>query len=440
MKRREFLQFSALSGLAMSAAPHLSSAQGAEDGYGGPYYVFINASGGWDPRFHFDPSLEPEQNRLYSSIESVGNISYAPISYEQVTRNFDTENYNYRGILLTNAEFLEKYGSELLVLNGVDMKTNNHDAGSRAIWSGQLQEGYPSLGALVAAQYARELPMAYLSAGGYDATAGLVPLTRVGSAGNLQKLAYPNRIDPGNANSAAQYHSDATWNRIRAAQAARLEQGRKNALLPRMRQSRADLQAARITDRDLQALKLPEQLVQLGGYQLGSLQRAEQQAQIALAAFKGGISASVNLNIGGFDTHANHDRDQPEKIAMVWGLIDFLMREAEAQGLRDDLVVLVGSDFARGPNYNNERDTAGKDHWSIGSFLALGKGIKGNRVVGETTSEQRPRGLDPDTLQVSDTASPMSVEQIHLAFRQQLQLQGLGQDYPLAGIPLNPFG
>ena len=116
------------------------------------------------------------------------------------------------------------------------------------------------------------------------------------------------------------------------------------------------------------------------------------------------------------------------------------LREAEAQGLRDDLVVLVGSDFARGPNYNNERDTAGKDHWSIGSFLALGKGIKGKRVVGETTSEQRPRGLDPDTLQVSDTASPMSVEQIHLAFRQQLQLQGLGQDYPLAGSPLNLFG
>ena len=439
MKRRELFKYSALGACALSSLPFLSSADGAEDGYSGPFYVMINAGGGWDPRFHFDPHLEPEQNRLYSSIERIGNISYAPIGYEQITQNFDTERYNYRGLLLTNQEFLEAYGAELLVLNGVDMKTNNHDAGNRAIWSGQLQEGYPSIAALVAAEYANEEPMAFLSAGGCDATSGLVPLTRVGSAGNLQKLAFPNRIDPGNPDSTELYHSDATWRRIREAQAERLNTATQKAELLRMRQSREELRAARLTDRDLQALKLPEELVQLGGYQLGALQRAEQQAQIALAAFKGGLSASVNLSIGGFDTHADHDRDQPGRIAMVWGLVDFLMREAEREGLRDQLVVLIGSDFARGPYYNSERENAGKDHWSIGSFLALGKGIRGNRVIGATDDEQLALPIDPETLEQSQNGRVLTVEDIHLALRKKMQLGTVAEQFPLLGTPMELF-
>ncbi len=57
---------------------------------------------------------------------------------------------------MSNTDFFTKYASRLLVLNGVDMATNNHDAGARATWSGRLPEGFPSFGALVAAARAPE--------------------------------------------------------------------------------------------------------------------------------------------------------------------------------------------------------------------------------------------------------------------------------------------
>jgi hypothetical protein len=71
-----------------------------------------------------------------------------------------------------------------------------------------------------------------------------------------------------------------------------------------------------------------------------------------VAAFKAGMAVACNLNLGGFDTHGNHDRDQVLQIAKLLKGVDFLMKEAEMAGIADDLVVMIGSDFARGPGYN----------------------------------------------------------------------------------------
>ena len=79
MNRRQLLKISALCGLG-ATIPSLARetlAQGG--GYAGPYWLFITAGGGWDPRFMFDPTLNVEQNRLYTEIGSVGNISFAPL-------------------------------------------------------------------------------------------------------------------------------------------------------------------------------------------------------------------------------------------------------------------------------------------------------------------------------------------------------------------------
>src|SRR5690606_18256995 len=122
----------------------------------------------------------------------------------------------------------------LLVLNGVDMATNNHDAGSRATWSGRLPEGFPSFGALVAAARAPESTFAYVSAGGFDATEGLIPLTRISSVNAVKKIANPNLTDPNSAET-DKFHADATVARIRKAQAARLEAQVAAARLPRAR-------------------------------------------------------------------------------------------------------------------------------------------------------------------------------------------------------------
>src|SRR5262249_47024935 len=114
-------------------------------------------------------------------------------------------------------------------------------------------------------------------------------------------------------------------------------------------------------------------------------ERLSQQADIALASFKAGVCVSANLSIGQFDSHANNDADQMKLIPEFLAGIRYVMRRAEELKIREKLVVVVQSEMGRTPNYNSGN---GKDHWSIGSILFLGRGIKGNRVIGATDAKQ----------------------------------------------------
>ncbi|MDQ7068439.1 MAG: hypothetical protein Q9M40_10960 [Sulfurimonas sp.] len=58
--------------------------------------------------------------------------------------------------------FFDKYGSELLVVNGIDTQTNGHDAGRRYMMSGKLSEGFPALSALIAGIRMPSSPLARL--------------------------------------------------------------------------------------------------------------------------------------------------------------------------------------------------------------------------------------------------------------------------------------
>jgi hypothetical protein len=401
--------------------------------------VQVNAGGAWDPTLLFNPVADVLQSRKYPEIGTVGNISFANVPIDPTAFGLDPM-AGYEVNLMSNLDFVTKYGPSMTVINGVDTSTNNHDAGSRTMWSGRLAEGYPSLAALVASTHGNGSPMAYLSAGGYDATAGLVPLTRVTGADAMKRLALTNRVDPNNAESVDLYHSASTANRIRAAQAERLQLLHDSQYLPRLQGSMAELQAARARDGELAALQIPETLVEVPG--LGDLQRMMQQAQLAVAAFKAGVAISANLTLGGFDTHANHDRDQPRQLAKLLFGIDYLMTLANAE-LGGNLIMVAASDFGRGPFYNGDGDGAGKDHWPVTSVFAIGPGIPGDRVIGGTTPDQRARLVDPGSLAVVDGVDgtdgvSIRPEHVHHALRAVAGIDGGA--YPLPGDPLPLFG
>jgi len=96
------------------------------------------------------------------------------------------------------------------------------------------------------------------------------------------------------------------------------------------------------------------------------------------------------------------------------------------------VVVIVQSEMGRTPNYNNGN---GKDHWSIGSIMFLGKGIKGNRVLGATDEKLFHVPVDPQTL-ACDRQNGIRIrpEHIHTALR---EFAGIA-DHPLC--QKFPFG
>jgi hypothetical protein len=277
-----------------------------------------------------------------------------------------------------------------------------------------------------------------MSFGGYDATFDLAPLSRIGSGGQVRRVAAPNELNPDNDDTQL-YHSADTWARIREAQLSRLGDLAASQRLPKLQRSIAGLLEARETDGQLAALQVPE-LVDLPG-NLNDAENLIRSGQMALSAFKSGLGVAANLSMGGFDTHGNHDQQQRLRVIQLLTGVGGLLEQIESQGLSDRTFVVIGSDFGRTPNYNAEGNGGGKDHWPITSFLALGPGVEGDRVVGATTADQNARGIDPSTLEVSTDGVKITPAQIHVALRKLAGLdEQMTQQYPLVGGDLPLFG
>jgi uncharacterized protein (DUF1501 family) len=214
------------------------------------------------------------------------------------------------------------------------------------------------------------------------------------------------------------YHDQFVLDRIERTLKRQLDESSAHPQLPRIRRAESMLYAAQLNSKALQrAVPYISDSAPQG--------RLPQQAEIAMSSFKAGICVSANLSIGQFDSHANNDRDQMKLIPELLAGVDYAVKRAESLGIRDRLVVVIQSEMGRTPHYNQGN---GKDHWSIGSIMFLGAGIRGNRVLGETDGGQFARPFDPKSLTSGgETGIRIRPEHIHTALRQH------------AGISEHPF-
>ena len=416
--RRDFLKLCGLAGLGFSCPGGLSSllraATKEEPPYEGPYYVVFNASGGWDTTYLMDPKGVGEINRLYKEgdILTKGQHKFAP-----------TAKHIQAG--MSNEEFFGEFGGELLTLNGLDYSVNNHAPGARYMATGKLDSmAYPTFAALVAACKGPTCPLSFLTFGNYSATGNVVAMSRVPYLPSLQKIANADAIE-GNVRSP--YHDDFALARIEQALREQREASATQPLLPRQERAESMLYAAQVNSKAMQRITpyIPKTIPK---------ERLSQQAEIALASFKAGVCVSANLSIGQFDSHANNDTDQMKLIPEFLAGIAYLLRRAEALKIREKLVVVVQSEMGRTPTYNKGN---GKDHWSIGSILFLGPGIRGNRVIGATDEKQFHVPLNPQTLVCEkDKGIRVRPEHIHEALRQFAGIENhpLSKKFPL-GVP-----
>jgi uncharacterized protein (DUF1501 family) len=428
MKRRAFLN--AAAGLSLAQALPMTLVSRAQGAVAERFLVTISATGGWDPTSLMDPKgnalradgLGPVNNYPASAIRTAGNLVYAgyPTSVEPPEGSSP-------GHLDT---FFAKHHKRLLVINGIDTQTNGHESGMRFVWSGRLEEGYPAVAALAAAPYANQ-PMAFLSNGGYDYTAALVSPVRTATAGTFTLLAYPNSQFPDNAAQRQQsYFSANAYALVQQARTGRLARLQATQTLPKRAAQMQQLDTARSSDVELDSL-----LARLPATISGGLRG---QAEIAVAAFASGMAVSAGLNIGGFDTHGNHDEDQSERLTMLLDGIDHLWSQVEQFGLQNQVTVLIGSDFGRTPFYN---DGAGKDHWNITSMMAMGAGVTGNRVIGATDRNFEALKLHPGTLEPHSGGIVVTPKHLHRALRDHLGVADeLDNRYPLNVERLALFG
>jgi hypothetical protein len=323
---------------------------------------------------------------------------------------------------MSNEDFYAEFGNELLVMNGIDYSVNNHSPGARYMATGKLDSlAYPTFAALVAACKGPTCPLAFLTFGNYSNTGNLVAMSRIPYLPSLQKVANADAVE---GNLRSPYHDDFVIDRIERALKGQTDAVVSKKILPRVERAENMLYAAQLNSKSLARVtpyipaKIPKE-------------RLSQQVEIALASFKAGVCVSANLTIGQFDSHANNDPDQMKLIPEFLAGIAFLIRRAEELGLRDKIVVIVQSEMGRTPNYNKGN---GKDHWSIGSIMFMGPGIRGNRMIGATDEKQFAVPVNPATL-ATDAAGGIRVrpEHLHTALRQYagIEQHAMSKQYPL---------
>ena len=413
MRRRTFLK--ALLGVAAMAPGFRLPLVHAQDGYSGKLLVFVQADGGWDPTSFCDPKVNTPGERVinhwaeYDEIRQVGNLVYAPFA--------------------NNQTFFEKYHRMTLVINGVDAQTNAHTVGIVHNWSGRNSEGYPTLGALVAAHFAPALPVGYLSFGGFSNTSGLTRFTRIDDPRLLREIASPI-ADMGN------FISDADWEamgRHRAATVARLASAPD--LLPGD-EAHLEFYRSAFGTEGLKAYAdaiPPEDDLEQPQEAEDNHSTLRRQAQLTVLAFKTGVAVSADLYLGGFDTHTNHDPLHEWLIGNLTEGVDYLWDYAEEHGVADRMVVVIGSDFGRTQHYNSVN---GKDHWPIGSYVVMEKNQTWTgRAVGETDGLHFAQKINPETLlRDDDQGTIIYPKHVHKALREYL---GISQTAGALRFPFN---
>ena len=407
MRRRTLLKLVAGSVGAGVAGFHLPLAHAAD--YRGKLFVFVQADGGWDPTSFCDPKAntpgEPVINHWAErdEIRQAGNIRYAPFA--------------------DNEAFFEKYHVRMLVINGVDAQTNSHTVGVVHNWSGRNSEGYPAMTALLAAEFGADMPLAYLSFGGYSDTGGVTRYTRLDGARRLRNIARPAQRAE---DAERRFMSHADWSAVRMQQALDAQRlVSAPGLLSGDERNRAFYASAFAPAEGLAAFAdaiPPENQLQRPVADDTHWSQLRQQAQLAVLAFKTGVSVSADLFLTGFDTHARNDAGQSWLLGNLVDGVDYLWEYAEEHGVADRLFVVIGSDFGR-TNFYNAQD--GKDHWPIGSYVLMAKNERWtNRVVGETDGLHFAHRIDPATLQRDDASGTIIYpKHVHKAVRRYLGIE-----------------
>ena len=406
MNRRDFLKMMGATGVAGALGSASAPAFAATSTlYTGKVLMTIHAGGGWDHSSFADPRENPTINHWAADqadspaqkAGTAGNLRFAPFA--------------------ENEAFFNKYYQHMLVINGIDLQTNGHDAARRYRSTGSLTAGLPSLNELFAATVAPKAPMPFVRAGGYGQTVGVMPFTTLPDEALLRSLADPNSHVDGR-----KYYAESHMSILDRYRQERLaSQLADPTNLPRWRQKLLELQRARAGTQEFAGLGslLPETLDSQD--LTGAAHRGVRDMHLFLLLASAGMTATGGFSIGGWDTHGNHDVGHTGRVRHLTRMVDYLWTKAAAMGIDDRLVVHITSDVGRTPRYNANN---GKDHWSVGADVIMAKQAPwANRIVGMSGPAHERVRIDPNTLQADEQGIHLRPKHVHAALRDMLGIR-----------------
>jgi len=381
MKRRDFLKTSAVASLLAACPTFLNAASN----YKGKLLVTVYAHGGWDPTSFCDPKVNVDGQPVINNwaktqgVQQAGNIKYAPFA--------------------DNKNFFSKHYRKMLVVNGIDGKTNSHGRGELYTLTGTMNDGYPNLAALLAKTYKTEELMPWVH-NGFRPNSGhlLAPsfITNRNEVNKLKTLAKPNLYRSGQSSTYLPEEDVGLMRSFRE----RLAKARANDTqeMPKQRQQYAKYLDAIHSDSTFSSFIENVEAADTKGLDPNNGHYA--QAVATMAAFKAGISLSSDIRVSNFDTHSDHDNRHASKLTQLTNTVDLLWTLAEQFNIQDRLVVQIASDISRTNKYNSK---GGKDHWTINSTVIMANNPSwGNRVVGASTQRHYAQKINFDTFKVDD--------------------------------------
>ena len=416
--RRQFMQ--AAAGLATTMTTSSRVWGSGREGFSGKCLVTLQLDGGADVTQFCDPKVNtPGERKInnwadWADPGQVGNLLYAPVA--------------------DNEWFFNRFGADMLVVNGVDAQTNSHETGRLFNWTGSNAVGKPSLSALHAAFNSPDEPLAYTVFGGESHTSGIIGYNRFDDVSRLRTLSQP-RIQNWSGHPKRSEEEFDRVDTLVSDESSRLLS--LSTLSPRQVQSLQRFSAAR-SNRDLlerlaDVLPAQEDMQQFSNVQVAGQtlwDNLKQQMQGALLVFKSGLGSAADIAFGGFDSHDNHDPVHEYLYRHLADSVNYFWEYAEALGLADRILLVIGSDFGRTNYYN---DGAGKDHWPVGSYILMEKNAPwGNRVVGRTDALHFAQRIDPATLKDSRTGVLITPAHVHKAIQEYLGLDQYAQELGFA--------
>jgi Protein of unknown function (DUF1501) len=415
MDRRDFVKLAGFAGLSLFFPSVLGREAHADPAvWGGPYFLHMHASGGWDPTMLCDAKVTAQgvtpayENRLVTEVAEINGI-FVPTA--TASGKFLLRNNN--NPVEDPQNFFSTVGRDVLVLNGVDTQTNNHDTGVQGLACGHNDVELPALAALFAGKVAKQInvPMAFLAGGQYNRTGDVVGVSRF-PGDKVALLTDPFKAAPADEKALL---SEVAVRRIAELREERLSRLDAKTTLPRTKRTLNAFRDAAKGGESVNLLKsvagAPAPTIDSLANDLAPDTRAYLTAPVnqnngaparfvdmgrpletVLRCFQAGVSASATFAQGGFDTHSDHDANQGNAMGVFLARLRYVLLRAQQMGLRDKLFVMVTSDFGRTPRYNSGN---GKDHWNVTSALLVGPGIRGGRAIGKTDEGHKALRVAP---------------------------------------------